>query len=65
MFEDEDTAETVEKIVGPGNHYVALAKRKVQGWVGVDSDASARTVTWRVGATGEVCRDEARAIVLE
>ena len=29
----------VEKIVGPGNLYVALAKRKVQGWVGVDSDA--------------------------
>lgn len=29
----------VEKIVGPGNLYVALAKKKVQGWVGVDSDA--------------------------
>ena len=29
----------VEKIVGPGNLYVTLAKRRVQGWVGVDSEA--------------------------
>jgi histidinol dehydrogenase len=29
----------VEKIVGPGNLYVTLAKRLVQGWVGVDSEA--------------------------
>jgi histidinol dehydrogenase len=29
----------VEKIVGPGNIYVTLAKRAVQGWVGIDSEA--------------------------
>ena len=29
----------VDKIVGPGNVYVTLAKRMVAGWVGVDSDA--------------------------
>jgi histidinol dehydrogenase len=29
----------VDKIVGPGNVYVTLAKRLVQGWVGIDSEA--------------------------
>lgn len=29
----------VEKIVGPGNVYVTLAKRYVRGWVGTDADA--------------------------
>jgi histidinol dehydrogenase len=29
----------VEKIVGPGNVYVTRAKRFVQGWVGIDSEA--------------------------
>jgi histidinol dehydrogenase len=29
----------VEKVVGPGNVYVTLAKRLVRGWVGTDSDA--------------------------
>ncbi|MFN2587294.1 MAG: histidinol dehydrogenase [Actinomycetota bacterium] len=29
----------VEKIVGPGNVYVTLAKRLVHGWVGTDSEA--------------------------
>jgi histidinol dehydrogenase len=29
----------VEKIVGPGNAYVTAAKRSVQGWVGIDSEA--------------------------
>jgi histidinol dehydrogenase len=33
------TVRPVEKIVGPGNVYVTLAKRMVQGWVGVDSEA--------------------------
>ncbi len=33
------TVRPVEKIVGPGNLYVTLAKRKVQGWVGIDSEA--------------------------
>lgn len=34
-----DSVRPVEKIVGPGNVYVTLAKRYVQGWVGTDSDA--------------------------
>jgi histidinol dehydrogenase len=34
-----DTVRPVDKIVGPGNVFVALAKREVQGWVGVDSEA--------------------------
>lgn len=29
----------VDKIVGPGNIYVTLAKRAVRGWVGTDSEA--------------------------
>lgn len=33
------TVRPVEKIVGPGNVYVTLAKRSVRGWVGTDSDA--------------------------
>lgn len=33
------TVRPVEKIVGPGNVYVTLAKRLVNGWVGVDSEA--------------------------
>jgi histidinol dehydrogenase len=33
------TVRPVEKIVGPGNVYVTLAKRLVQGWVGIDSEA--------------------------
>ncbi len=33
------TVRPVEKIVGPGNIYVTLAKRMVAGWVGTDSDA--------------------------
>jgi histidinol dehydrogenase len=34
-----ETVRPVEKIVGPGNAYVAAAKRQVQGWVGIDTDA--------------------------
>lgn len=34
-----ETVRPVEKIVGPGNIYVTLAKRAVQGWVGIDSEA--------------------------
>lgn len=33
------TVRPVEKIVGPGNVYVTLAKRRVQGWVGIDTEA--------------------------
>jgi histidinol dehydrogenase len=33
------TVRPVEKIVGPGNIYVTLAKRLVQGWVGIDTEA--------------------------
>jgi histidinol dehydrogenase len=34
-----ESVRPVEKIVGPGNVYVTLAKREVQGRCGVDSDA--------------------------
>lgn len=34
-----ETVRPVEKIVGPGNVYVVLAKRLVRGWVGIDSEA--------------------------
>ncbi|MDQ3941002.1 MAG: histidinol dehydrogenase [Actinomycetota bacterium] len=34
-----ETIRPVEKIVGPGNVYVTLAKRLVHGWVGIDSEA--------------------------
>ena len=34
-----DSVRPVDKIVGPGNIYVTLAKRAVQGWVGIDSEA--------------------------
>ena len=34
----------VEKIVGPGDIYVTLAKRLVHGWVGVDSEAGPREI---------------------
>lgn len=34
-----ETVRPVEKIVGPGNVYVTLAKRLVNGWVGIDSEA--------------------------
>ncbi|MBA2273932.1 MAG: histidinol dehydrogenase [Actinobacteria bacterium] len=34
-----ETVRPVEKIVGPGNTYVTLAKREVRGWVGVDAEA--------------------------
>ena len=34
-----ESVRPVEKIVGPGNIYVTLAKRLVQGWVGIDSEA--------------------------
>jgi histidinol dehydrogenase len=34
-----ETVRPVDKIVGPGNVYVTLAKRLVHGWVGIDSEA--------------------------
>jgi len=34
-----ESVRPVEKIVGPGNVYVTLAKRLVQGWVGTDTEA--------------------------
>lgn len=34
-----ESVRPVDKIVGPGNIYVTLAKRLVQGWVGVDGEA--------------------------
>lgn len=34
-----ETVRPVAKVVGPGNIYVTVAKRLVQGWVGIDSEA--------------------------
>ena len=34
-----ESVRPVEKIVGPGNVYVTLAKRLVSGWVGIDTEA--------------------------
>jgi histidinol dehydrogenase len=34
-----ETVRPVEKVVGPGNLFVTLAKREVRGWVGVDTEA--------------------------
>ena len=34
-----ESVRPVEKIVGPGNIYVTVAKRMVAGWVGTDTDA--------------------------
>ena len=34
-----ETVRPVEKIVGPGNVYVTIAKRMVRGWVGIDTEA--------------------------
>jgi histidinol dehydrogenase len=34
-----ETVRPVDKIVGPGNVYVTLAKRAVRGWVGIDTEA--------------------------
>ncbi|HJR44062.1 MAG TPA: histidinol dehydrogenase [Actinomycetota bacterium] len=34
-----ESVRPVEKIVGPGNLYVTLAKRRVRGWVGIDTEA--------------------------
>lgn len=34
-----ESVRPVEKIVGPGNVYVTLAKRLVAGWVGIDTEA--------------------------
>ena len=34
-----DSVRPVEKIVGPGNAFVTAAKRAVQGWVGIDTEA--------------------------
>ena len=40
-----DTVTKVEKIVGPGNEYVALAKKEVSGQVGIDMFAGPSEVT--------------------
>ena len=46
-----DTVRPVDKIVGPGNIYVTLAKRFVQGSVGVDSEAGPSEIAIVADAT--------------
>ena len=40
-----DTIEPVDKIVGPGNPYVTMAKKQVFGTVGIELLAGAERVT--------------------
>ena len=43
----------VEKIVGPGNIFVTLAKRQVSGWVGIDGDAGPTEIAIVADATAD------------
>lgn len=54
----------VEKIVGPGNIYVTLAKRRVSGWVGVDTDAGPTELAI-VAGEGAVAREVAADLVAQ
>lgn len=55
-----ETVRPVEKIVGPGNIYVTLAKRLVQGWVGIDTEAGPTEIA--IVADGSA---DARVIALD
>jgi len=48
-----ETVRPVEKIVGPGNVYVTLAKRLVQGWVGIDAEAGPTEIAIVADATAD------------
>ena len=48
-----ETVRPVEKIVGPGNTYVTLAKRLVQGWVGIDTEAGPTEIAIVADATAD------------
>ncbi len=48
-----ETVRPVEKVVGPGNVYVTLAKRSVQGWVGIDSEAGPTEIAIVADATAD------------
>ena len=48
-----ETVRPVEKIVGPGNVYVTLAKRLVQGWVGIDTEAGPTEIAIVADATAD------------
>ncbi|MPZ68239.1 MAG: histidinol dehydrogenase [Actinobacteria bacterium] len=54
----------VQKIVGPGNIYVTLAKRRVSGWVGVDTDAGPTEVAI-VAGEGARAREVAADLVAQ
>ena len=58
------TVRPVQKIVGPGNIYVTLAKRRVSGWVGVDTDAGPTEVAI-VAGEGARAREVAADLVAE
>jgi histidinol dehydrogenase len=46
-----ESVRPVDKIVGPGNIYVLLAKRMVAGWVGTDSEAGPTEIAIVADAT--------------
>lgn len=48
-----ESVRPVEKIVGPGNIYVTLAKRLVQGWVGIDTEAGPTEIAIVADETGD------------
>jgi histidinol dehydrogenase len=48
-----ESVRPTEKIVGPGNIWVTLAKRRVQGWVGVDSEAGPTEIAIVADATAD------------
>ena len=48
----------------PGGRPITLIADAFAVHVGRDADGSARSITWRVGATGETFTEEARTIVL-
>jgi histidinol dehydrogenase len=39
-----ESVRPVDKVLGPGNAYVTMAKRAVQGWVGIDSEAGSTEI---------------------
>ena len=43
----------VDKIVGPGNVYVTMAKRMVRGWVGIDTEAGPTEIVVVADATAD------------
>ncbi|MDP9069080.1 MAG: histidinol dehydrogenase [Actinomycetota bacterium] len=48
-----ETVRPVDKIVGPGNIFVTLAKRMVRGWTGIDTEAGPTEILIVAGETAD------------